>query len=251
MTAPDRWVLLRGLAREARHWHDFPTVLAAAVGVGSGAVECPDLPGMGTREACRAPASLEHTAADVARRTGAGPVALVGISLGGMVALEWARLDPANVSLVVAITPSDRQTAAPWRRLRPRAVALGARIAVARSPRRREELAMELISARPDGDRQRQLTAVRAAWTAQRKPRSTVVVRQLWASARWRAAEVPVPVLVLGAAGDEMVHPDCSPRLARRLGAELAMHPWAGHEVTIDDPDWVADRIARWLASLC
>jgi len=45
-----------------------------------------------------------------------------------------------------------------------------------------------------------------------------------------------------------MVHPRCSQRLARAWGAQFALHPSAGHDLPLDDGDWVAREVKSWLA---
>jgi hypothetical protein len=40
-------------------------------------------------------------------------------------------------------------------------------------------------------------------------------------------------------AGDRLAHPTCSGRLAEALAAPLVVHPTAGHELPLDDPDWL------------
>jgi len=29
----------------------------------------------------------------------------------------------------------------------------------------------------------------------------------------------------------------------------IALHPWSGHDLTLDDGPWVAEQVARWLAA--
>ncbi|CAA9391633.1 MAG: FIG084569: hydrolase, alpha/beta fold family, partial [uncultured Ramlibacter sp.] len=88
-----RWVLLRGLTREAGHWADF----AAALEQRSGAPVVPlDLAGNGSQFASRSPASVDAMAADCIHRASmsTAPVVLVAMSLGAMVALECCRRAP-------------------------------------------------------------------------------------------------------------------------------------------------------------
>ena len=71
---------------------------------------------------------------------------------------------------------------------------------------------------------------------------------QLLAAALWRTpARAAVPVLVLSSERDALTWHACSARLAGHLRAPLRTHPTAGHDVTTDDPEWVAQRIAEWL----
>ena len=74
------------------------------------------------------------------------------------------------------------------------------------------------------------------------------MLRQLWAAARFRLSAAPVcPSLVLSSAADSLVNPGCSLALARYLRAEHQQHSWAGHDIALDDPDWLASQIAGFI----
>jgi pimeloyl-ACP methyl ester carboxylesterase len=120
-------------------------------------------------------------------------------------------------------------------------------VALTRDARRREQAVWSLTSRRPEADRE----ATVAAWSAihQDRPVATINgLRQLWAAARYRApAHAPeVPMLMLCGAGDRLVNPDCSAAIARAWHATLRTHPWAGHDLPLDDPAWVADTALTW-----
>src|SRR5205814_3692341 len=63
---PDAWLLLRGLAREQRHWGAFLPALQAALP--DARVHCLDLPGAGTEHARTSPANARSIAEDVRQR---------------------------------------------------------------------------------------------------------------------------------------------------------------------------------------
>ena len=76
-------------------------------------------------------------------------------------------------------------------------------------------------------------------------------LRQVAASARFRLSADPLAksnILVLGSSKDRLVSSACSPALAQKLCARLEMHPWAGHELTLDDPQWVIEKVQSWLS---
>jgi pimeloyl-ACP methyl ester carboxylesterase len=78
-----------------------------------------------------------------------------------------------------------------------------------------------------------------------------VLLEQIAGAIRMRAPkDLRVPTLILASHGDRLVDPDCSWNLARRLGANLVMHRTAGHDLTLDDPNWVANQIRQWQASI-
>jgi pimeloyl-ACP methyl ester carboxylesterase len=153
------WVLLRGLGREAAHWGDFPERLKAALP--GATVLTPDLPGCGADLAER-PAATVAGLLDRMRRCLAapGPVHLLGLSLGGMIALEWMRLHPEEVRDAVLINTSAGGVSAPWRRLRPGAAWRLVRAAVARDLAARERHVLAFTSRRPEREAE-----LLASWT--------------------------------------------------------------------------------------
>ena len=91
------WILLRGLAREARHWgsfaQQFSRVLASSNLIRQ--VEALDLSGNG--EFCQLPSPtsvphmVEFARQQLQQKGFKLPYSLVALSLGGMVATRWAQ----------------------------------------------------------------------------------------------------------------------------------------------------------------
>ena len=115
------WLLLRGLTREAGHWGDFPCQLQAALP--EARILAIDLPGNGTlhRQASPStiPAMVAACRAELATRGVAGPVHLVAMSLGAMVAIAWAAAHPDELSGSVLINGSLRGINPLHQRLQP------------------------------------------------------------------------------------------------------------------------------------
>ena len=236
------WVLLRGLTREAGHWGDLPQRIAAAYGV---PVHPIDLPGNGARWAERSPTRIDALA-DAVRATAtaqglAAPVNVLALSLGGMVATNWAARHPQEVARLVLAGTSARNYAPLHWRLRPRA-ALPLLIAVLRGDDAAIERAvLAATSAGGDARVLPQWIALRRAHPVSRRNAAA----QLLAAARYRApARLPVPVRLLVGARDALVDPRCSLRLAQAWGADLRTHPDAGHDLPLDAPDWVVAQLA-------
>ena len=94
-----------------------------------------------------------------------------------------------------------------------------------------------------------------AEWAAVRRQRpvsSGNAVRQLVAAARYCApTAAPVDrVLLLGSQEDRLVSSQCSQAIAQAWGLPLPLqlHPWAGHDLPLDDPQWVIDAVLQWLS---
>jgi predicted alpha/beta hydrolase family esterase len=75
--------------------------------------------------------------------------------------------------------------------------------------------------------------------------------RQLIAAARYNLSEFKprVPITVLSSKGDQMVHPSCSEALAEHWDLPIITHPSAGHDLGIDDPEWLVKTIGDHLIS--
>ncbi len=243
------WLFLRGLARERRHWGSFPELFTRIV-PGS-RVHCLDLPGAGSERGRASPTSIRGIAGDVRERWLAlrdeheGEWGLLGVSLGGMVAMAWCAEHPEDFARLVLAGSSAGDLSPPWRRFDLRVVPTALRSATQRDPLRREEgfLAMTTCLL---ADRD----AVAAEWARYPPMARGNVARQLLAARAFRAPErVEVPALVIVGDCDPLVDPSCSRLLASHLRAPLAVHPGAGHDLALDAPHWFAAEMAAWLAA--
>lgn len=247
---PPTWVLLRGLTREAAHWGDFPARLQRTLP--HARTVTLDLPGNGSRRLDTSPTTVEGMVAacraDAARQGIATPLHLLAMSLGAMVAAEWARVAPQEVAACVLINTSVRPFSPFYQRLRPRNYPIALRLALGRlSPEAAERAVLQLTSHHTDRH-----DAVIRDWIAARMQRPVSprnALRQLLAAARYRAPrQAPgVPVLLLASRHDHLVDSRCSQALAGAWGCPLALHPTAGHDLPLDDPDWVAQRVREWI----
>lgn len=246
------WVLLRGLGREARHWGRFPAELQRKL-PGQDAVVTLDLPGNGRRWRETSPTQVADLM-QAARREVAGyphraPYVLVALSLGGMVALQWAALEPRRVRACVLINSSLGGLSPFWQRLQPGSYAsLLGLLLPGRGEGSREESVLRLTSNLPVP----QLPVREWASYAEHCPVSRAnVLRQLWAAARLRADGLPppVPTLLLAGGGDRLVSPRCSRAMAQAWGVPLREHPDAGHDLALDDPEWVVRQVTAWYAA--
>jgi len=242
------WLLLRGWAREARHWGRFPDELRAAL---PGAdVRTLDLPGNGRLHERRSPATVPGMV-DALRELQAPRgerYCLLGLSMGAMVCIDWTLRYPGEVQACVLLNTSLRPFSRFYERLRPAAYGTILRGALFEpDAARREASILRLTSATASAD-----AAIAAAWAgyADERPVSRAnVLRQLIAAARYRVPDIArrAPVLLLAGARDRLVNPNCSARLARAWSVPLAVHPSAGHDLTLDAGPWVAAQVKEWL----
>ena len=241
------WVLLRGLVRESRHWGDFPLRMKAAY---TGAdVHCPDVPGNGRRNGETSPASIESMMEDcratLAATGAAPPYRLLALSMGGMIATAWAQKHPGEIAHMVLVNTSMRPFSPFYRRLRPSSYLSLARACAATQAESREAAILGVVSNVPTNR-----YAALAAWAAlarERPVRPANALRQLAAAARYSASlkRPALPTLVLTSAGDRLVDSSCSRNLALAWQAALAVHPSAGHDLPLDDTDWLITEVKR------
>jgi pimeloyl-ACP methyl ester carboxylesterase len=245
-----RWIFLRGLSRESRHWGDFPEVFGRVIP--DAAVLSLDLPGNGRLHGMDSPSDVEAMAeycrAELIRRGLPPPYHLLAMSLGAMVAVAWADRHPEEIAGSVLINTSLRPCSPFYRRLRPANYpALLRLLLLGGSARQWEETILRLTS---------RLVAAPAAvvdrWIAYRHdcPVSRRnALRQLFAAARYRApaGRPTTRTLLLTSAQDALVDTRCSQALAARWQAAIAVHPEAGHDIPLDDGPWVARQVAAWL----
>lgn len=253
LNAPTQtWVLLRGLTREAAHWGSFPSVFRQTL---PGAqLHLLDLPGNGARHAERSPATVDALVADVraqiAQRGITTPVQVLALSLGAMVAAQWAHTAPHELAGAVLVNTSLRPFSPLHHRLQSSNWPRVLRLALGRpTPDAAERLVWQMTSRQRTVDED-----VIATWVSSRQQhpvRGANALRQLLAAARYRApAQAPaVPLLLLAGAGDRLVDPRCSQALARAWHVPLREHPRAGHDLPLDDPHWVADQVRGWLTA--
>ncbi|MGK5004032.1 alpha/beta fold hydrolase [Janthinobacterium sp. LB2P70] len=250
MSGSPTWILLRGLMREQRHWGNFPATLARAL---PGAhIVTPDLPGNGTRHAqdsaTRVAAMVEDCRQELLARGIPAPYHLLALSLGGMVAVEWANRYPQEIARCVLINTSMRPFSPFHQRLRWQNYGALLRQLALGDQRSQESLILRLTSRRHAHGN----PALLADWCTyqQQYPVSRRnALRQLLSAARYRAPAIrpPMPVLVMAGALDRLVDHRCSQRLARAWQADCLIHGDAGHDLPLDEGQWVAQSVARWL----
>lgn len=245
------WLLLRGLTRESRHWGGFAATLQELCGASE--VCALDLPGNGRLNRQASPgriAGMSESCRSQLRAAGRPPpYHLLALSLGAMVAVDWAARYPEEIAGCVLINTSLRPFSRWHERLKPASYLPLLRLLVERRPEAREGSILRLTSSRPERP------DILAEWTAYARQNPVSpgnALRQLLAAACYEAsaARPAAPLLVLASGRDRLVDPACSRRLAARWGAAFAEHPAAGHDLPLDDPAWVARQIGAWLPTL-
>lgn len=255
-----RFFLLRGLARESGHWGAFLPLLRQ----GADTESCVpmDLPGTGANRRKRATSKLAPTLSFLQecyqdRLDYDQKKCLIGISLGGMIAWQWALGHPAEFSHLVVINVSFADSGHVFQRLRPFGFYQISRIAACGPDlKAREHLILDMVSNLSPSQR----ASFEESWTqlaANRPIALLTVLKQLLLARSCRfkpswfgersSVKPPPKILILSSERDRMVDPSCSSRLAQSLNLPHIRHQSAGHDLALDDPEWLASVIFDWL----
>lgn len=260
-------VCVHGLAGSALNWMSVAPALAAT----GHRVLAPDLRGFGRTPLGRGSSLAENRRLlDRFLRDVAGaPAIVVGNSMGGLLALRQAALQPETVDRLVLVDP-----ALPWRGHRPFDPTLEAfvagllsplvgRVVMARGARavgavRIVEAAFGLCCADPSvipAD----VVAAHVALERDRQlsPRSQIALVQaarslIWALGRSETAayeRVSTPALIIQGRNDRLVPAAFSEAIGRRYGWRVEVLPEVGHLPMLEAPDRFVDLVERWLAS--
>ncbi|GAA4104374.1 alpha/beta hydrolase [Zhongshania borealis] len=242
------WVFLRGLGREQAHWGDFIDRCATQL---NWQCHCIDLPGFGSEHQRPSPTRIQTIREDVAQRLPATlnngtPFGIVALSLGGMVALDWLANNPEQIAKVILINTSTGDCPL-FQRLKLSALprAIGALLAPSIIARERATIAM--VSNRHSRD-----PSLLAIWCkiSKLRPVSRInVLRQLLAASRYRAPATLASTshLLISSQADRMVSYRCSEFLASKYAWPITLHNSAGHDLPVDDAEWLINVFAEQL----
>lgn len=247
------WLLLRGLMREQRHWEGFTARLQRCFP--DARVMLADLPGFGLEYHLSSPSRIPDITDWLRERWQAerskGPLRLLTLSLGGMVAIDWASRYPAELHSVVLINSSLAGISPCYHRLRPQVYwPLLKWCLWQRDPLLQEAAILQLTSRRFADD-----VSILTRWVSYAReypPARRNTLRQLLAALRYRSPSTrpQVPMLVLNSLADQLVNPRCSQAIAEHWQLPLRRHPDAGHDLPLDAPNWVCKQIRAWQPEL-
>ena len=241
------WLLLRGLMREGRHWGEFPKKLEDILGDNA---LCLDLPGFGTEYGRKVPSTIAKNVSDLRERwlkvKGEGPHGIIAMSLGGMVALDWQERHPEDFSSVVIMSSSTMKDSLPYERLRPWGMKQVLNVAKKLNLQEKEREVLELVSNKREN--LEETSKLWAGFAEEYPPKIPSALKQITAAASYFGPKtLNKKTLFLHGQGDKMVHPKCTVKMAKRLGGDYFLHPWAGHDLAFDDGEWVLNKIKEWM----
>ena len=238
--------LLRGLSRESAHWGTFPQELLDKFPQ-SKVIEM-DLPGVGMLNQVNSPTNIDPII-DILRTTyysTEGTNIFIASSLASLVAITWVQQGKNEFQGLVLLSPSLKGICKFTERFKPRSWYDCGVIMLHPSVRVREKKLLK-INLNANGSRNELLnTWIRIHKTRPYKARN--VFRQLLAGTRFNLLDEPIriPILISGSKKDKLVASSCFIKLKLKLGADIALHDYAGHALTLDASAWLTDKIHAW-----
>lgn len=249
----ENWLLLRGLSREAAHWGDFIPIMQTRFPTAR--IHTLDLPGTGKLYQEESPSRIEDITLSLRQQALTlglldQPLTLLGLSLGGMVSWEWMLNYPEDICAAALINTSQASLNPFYQRLRWQSYPNFFKIILQPNQFQRELAIIQYVANRRDLDEQLALKWVEIQ--ALRPVKFSNTLKQLIAAAHYKPQDKkPIPpILIMNSRGDRLVAPACSESIHQKWRLQYTSHPWAGHDLPIDDSNWVVERLQNWVEQL-
>ncbi|MFG1483896.1 alpha/beta hydrolase [Halobacteriovorax sp. HFRX-2_2] len=240
------WLLLRGLARDSRHWYEFPEYVEKMKGTQK--VFAIDYLGVGSKNEEKSPLKISDYVEDMRdewlklKEENEGPWSVIGISMGGMMALDWCERHADDFEHAVLLNTSTSDSGKIYHRMSIEAMRTFSKLVFNKDHRERERKALSLtVKMKELSD---DLLDAYAAYFEERPLNRVNFVRQLIAASHYRLPKkIKADILLLAGKQDKLANYKCSVEISKRLGATLELHEQAGHDLPIDDPEWIIKKI--------
>lgn len=242
----DQFVLIRGILREARHWGKFTDILQEQY-LDKAEILTPDIPGNGRLHDITSPKTIAGMVDALREQVPASNQrTLIALSMGGMIAIDWMTRYSDEIKSAVLINTSARPFSPFYHRLRwviyPKILRI-----IFRSQYRKEADILALTSNRYHCD-----SELLESWRhwQQQCPVSTVSARnQFCAAAKFCVTTKPrQPILIVASKADRLVDFHCSLALHEELQTDFISHDTAGHDLPLDEPEWLVNAICQWVS---
>lgn len=237
---PKKWILIRGLTRSYFHWHDFTELFKNSLQLES--VQCPELPGNGYLSTADTPDDPLACVNELKKQieTITEPVGLLGISLGGLIATQWALAFPNEISHLVIINSSFANSPI-YHRIKPFNYLSLLKNIFFHKP---EDIEKFILETTCNSDNWKSVLPKYVAFQNEHPVRFKNIIRQLQLAQKGRFNQKPdCQILILTSANDRLVNTKCSLLIAKNWGLDSETHPTAGHDLPMDDSSWIISMI--------
>ena len=229
-----KWILVRGLMRDKRHWQDFIESLSAEVIAFNVDVIAVDSLGNGVFSHEKSPLTITAYARALLEQLEGNDNNIIGLSMGGMIALEMARLAPEKVSNIVVINASAANLS-PWYRR----FSLPAVLVAYRMRNRNHGIdCLEATALKLSSERFGDNDTMAKHWSElklENRVKFWNALRQLWACTWFRCCDsLQQPIVVFSGKLDKLVSPESSKSMAEHYRCQHVEFDNAGHDISLD-----------------
>lgn len=235
------YLFLRGLARNTKHWHGFEKRFDTEVIL-------LDSVGNGEKNTQTSPMNVSYQT-DILRneflknRKNQTEWTLVSISLGGMIALDWISRYPNDFSRVFIINTSTSDVLLPWQRFDLKTF-LKLPVLIWASPATQEKTILELTINKQEINQQ----MINKNLNVFKKTSTSNFLRQLISAGLFKSPQkISDNVVFISSENDRLVSSLASKKLALKYQKPSHVHHHAGHDLPLDDPDWLEQIIKSYL----
>lgn len=250
--APKNLLLLRGLAREERHWGAFPHMMAEQIP--EIRPHFLELPGVGKKASQEAFTSIEDYTNQLRdewldlRKDVEGSWGIMAISMGGMIGMDWCHRFPHDMNQLILVNSSAGNLSPPHHRFSPTASGMVLKLFFREDYKEREEailsLTTNMLEITP------QVIDEYASYSQTSPIKRASFLKQMFAASRFKVPKsLNVDMLILAAKKDKLASYKCSQAIARHFEKKLYLHEKAGHDLPLDDPQWIIDHVKKFLKS--
>ncbi len=238
------WIFLRGLIRGAGHWGDFVEKFKQRFP--NDQVELIDLPGNGFRYQEKSPIKISDYVQDIRSRSQfiqqGHKVNLLALSLGGMIATKWNEMYPQDLEQTYLVCTSSASYSKLWDRFKLQNYPKVLEMTLPHSAEKHEKVILSLIV---NNEKKRmQVLPSMIAHSKECPVSRENFVRQLLAASKAHFPKAsPGKIKLIGSYADQLVSAQCTLVIAKAWGVEPVMHTKAGHDIPVDDPEWLLEQL--------
>ncbi|MCT4643046.1 MAG: alpha/beta hydrolase [Bacteriovoracaceae bacterium] len=241
---------LRGLVREKEHWSTITEEIKDFFPNAN--IYFLEIPGVGEHYQQTSPDNfddmIEFMRSSYIDQFDGQKNLLISISLGGMIARNWAYKYPDDFSHIVLMNSSFKGITPLFKRLKPSAVAKFIQLFCTKDIQKRELGILELVA--NDKDKRKNYLDKWIHIQANRPVSRKSFVNQIKSALTCKTITSKpenTKLLILAGKEDRLCNYESSLMLHKAWGGELKIHPTAGHDLPIDASTWVLTQIKEWL----
>lgn len=249
-----KFVYIRGLVREKRHWDRFVPFMKKHFPHDDHFSV--DIKGVGERFKDRSSSTISGMAEDIKEQLEkkygenlSGDLNLISVSMGGMIAIQFAYQFPDLVNSLVLMNTSIKGVNSLNLRLKPQGMVNFFKVLLTFDTEKREGVILNMVSNNAVTREE-----IKPTWVKIQRENPVSKFNsflQTFAAFRFSYPGVkisPEKILFLAGKGDTLCDYRCSEQLNKLFkGSTLSVHETAGHNIIDDDSEWVSQEIHKFL----